>query len=132
MPVDTPLGLLDPPKNDQEAFDRAWQAFVVEKRPFGSDFGGNCVYLGELNGTTVSCAIGVQLSNHLLGRYGGSVRSISCLNRDREDISEWFKDCSEGLLSALQVTHDNSAEKKLCIREQLADLAETYGLTTPE
>lgn len=141
----------------QEAFDRVWQWFVVDKNNPSIDPGTRmCVYRGP-DGTR--CALGVLLpddlySPHLEGLNARTMFSGFFLNEDESDtiavavkpVTAWLNTelaDNDRLVVALQKAHDMAANNGLSptpplevfhreLEMRLRDLALSYRLQVPQ
>lgn len=126
----------DPPKSNQEAFDRVWQRFVVEGAPRAVRTDGFCVY--RTADGTHGCAIGCQLPDAL---YKPDLEGYGVLGLfDRASaIKEHFAATSYEFLTELQEAHDCALPRfagaakndPADLAARLQVLAYTYGLTIP-
>ena len=107
----------------QEAFNAVWQAFVVEKRPFGRD-SIKCVYRGP-NGER--CAVGVLLRDE---EYSRSMEG--CNVTTGAPFPPRFAE-SVVFLGRLQRIHDVNARNGdyTTLTDQLRALAWEYNLIIP-
>lgn len=121
----------DPPQNDQEAFDRVWQTFIVELQPRAvgteivDDGPPSCVYRTS-DGR--GCAIGCQLPDKLYWpKHEG--KSVWTLLDSAADIREHFKNVNTKLLGALQHAHDSPESANIAyFKGRLAQIAEQFEL----
>lgn len=129
-----------PPKSNQDAFNRVWQHFIVEKNPRSvqpvvtEDSG--CTYRSVMDGGKINgCGIGCMLPDHLYRREleNKSVVVITDDSLQYSGITEWFKKCSRSFLSELQLCHDRSSNEDIeHFVKDLQDLAKAFKLTVPE
>ncbi len=124
---------------NQEAFNKAWEYFVVEKRPRAYKAGG-CVYFDEFSGN--KCAIGCLCTDQEAQdlKFAG-IGSVSNYGLFR--ILEYAPSISgitEEFSISLQTAHDRPylemEDENLSFTEKitrnLAELATKYNLTIPE
>lgn len=131
------------PMSNQEAFDRVWQRFVVEKAPIAST-GIACRYrLGDSHG----CAIGVQLPDDLYipSFEGASAFQLLMVARPfngfqympEEEVNRvrrHFDRVAPALLEALQTAHDRekySMQPDRGLAVSLRNIADDFGLHIP-
>lgn len=127
----------------QDVFDKNWQYFIVENKPFGYiDF--HCTYLGS-NGE--KCAIGVcipeEIANKITEHNGCNV---SFLLSKYKEVSDLFdKNIDFTALSNLQHLHDDCAKEcadapidsdmynktHSLYKKMLTEFAEKYNLILP-
>lgn len=140
-------------QNRQNAFNTVWQAFVVDKKPFGwcaSDAetaGGKCVYRGP-NGER--CAAGQVLPDAIYSvkMEGYRASQLGAYVDDPEPYNEWVRQFGIGggqFLDELQQAHDSSVldwdaptntrrtdeEAYKVIPDKLRTFAKQFGMTVP-
>lgn len=123
--------------NNQEAFDKVWQHFLVEKNPPGYNVEqGLCHYVTE---TGARCAIGCLVSPEEARKLedaseekGGAAFSGLI---DNDLLPESLQDLDRDLGSALQVAHDDAADTasfRPTLENRLRQLALDYNLEVPK
>lgn len=133
------------PLSNQEAFDRVWNRFVVEKAPKSIE-GGVCVYRGA---DDKRCAFGLMLPEKLYRREfegmsaatvlgdndpSDQMNSIGELAHLQREIRRHFEYVSHRLLLDLQSAHDNASvtENRSTIADDLRAVAKRWNLNVPE
>lgn len=126
--------------NNQEAFDKNWQHFVVEKAQPATEHGSTrCFYLMD-DGRR--CGIGILLTKaeaHKLVEKNPGVRAIfggpTTFSPSFFDVPKSIEGMDSYFLEALQGCHDNAVMncEKFHVRFRIAmhDLAEKYNLKVP-
>lgn len=103
---------------NQSVFDKAWQAFVVEKRPASartSEGGVKCFYRSDVG----ACAIGLSIPDTL---YSTAMEEINIYRMVEHfpEIEDWFSECDTYVLTRLQTSHDNAS----CFGDQFTSRVE--------
>ena len=123
-----------PPENKQDAFNRVWQHFIVEKHDQCAVIRDSnipkCLYRKDGNG----CAVGCMMPDEMAKKCDGNQDSdnnfdIFGILERFEDVREWFKNVQKGFLKQLQVSHDMYFQD---FKEQLESIAARNGLTIPK
>ena len=122
----------------QEAFNKNWQHFVVNKQPASYDIKvGACLYRGPNN---TKCGVGLLIEDKDYNSeweegptgQGYGVRYLSGNNL----LPAYLKDISLDFLASLQGAHDRAAMKRDDftddIEVNLRELAAEYLLTIPQ
>lgn len=110
----------------QGIFDRVWQHFVVEKRPFGFN-GRACMFRTE---DGFCCAVGLLIPD---GRYTPDLEGLSPMSLVHRGILPGLFDEDIVLLNSLQDAHDGAAEfpEAGSMETRLRQKAELHRLTVP-
>lgn len=128
--------------NNQEAFDKIWDWFVVQRKPMSTN-GVSCRYRGDGG---AKCAVGVLIPDEL---YSESVEGwmaydimVNCGQTARPAVCElnrWLRKettITVQFLSDVQRLHDNQVATPLyaftqSMKDGLVRLAAQYKLKTP-
>ena len=124
---------------NQEAFNRVWQHFVVEKQPRSYVNNDGCCYRGP-NGA--KCAVGVLIPDELY-RPEMEDWSVTSLNSRADEFPTLFGPggCLAGanidLLTRIQAAHDSysiygNPEFDRYMGKRLREIAQQFSLTIPE
>lgn len=109
----------------QEAFDRVWQWFAVEKRPLSASADLGCAYRGD---DGARCAVGIFIPD---AEYASSMEGQSfCIVVDRCPSLAALPSETQSLLETLQDCHD-TAENRSGLVRKLRELAAHEGLRVP-
>lgn len=116
----------------QEAFNRSWQAFVVEGKPRSVTDGGSCRYVGE-NGAR--CIIGLCIPNDMI-RGGMEGKDVYGLFSKFPEIEALFHGPTTKF-ALLQDVHDDWEERHhgpwgAYVKTALKEFAAQHSLTIPE
>jgi len=118
--------------NQQEAFDKVWDWFVVQKNPPSvNQETGMCKFRGPKN---TKCAVGVLIPDNLYHKeYEAYVISEI---KGTETLKDLFSLLSLSFLSDLQTAHDVAAiptglKFTSKVTSELTELAATYNLKCP-
>jgi hypothetical protein len=134
------LCLPAPKLTPQDVFNKAWQAFVVEKKPASFDpQSSKCLYRGA-NGS--QCAFGLCLPDHVYSpKMEG--KAASQLIRLHPEVAALFRTddgptaqaSDEWMYDSIQAAHDHSTmyggEFTVKVERQLRAIANRYDLTIP-
>lgn len=110
---------------NQEIFNKAWQAFIVEKRELSHD-AGDCLYRGY---DGQRCAIGLCIPDDY---YHPEMEGLN-VDELEESFDIRFENPEFAMTAQLQL-HDRYIEDTNIdnMREDYIDLAKEYGLDIPE
>jgi len=120
---------------NQEAFDRVWQWFIVEKHKPGYD-GMSCVYYQNAE---TRCAIGLLLPKELAKEAKATINYIMYASLDYSDsqhvyqkIRMFLGGVNVKLLEALQGSHDAAAHSSddftVNLKHRLNAIKRKFGL----
>lgn len=131
-----------PPQSNQDAFNRVWQHFIVEKNPrsvqIHDDGNPRCLYRTIMDGGKVNgCAIGCMMADKHYQREfeNQSAESITKLltGNGTPEVREWFTLCDTDFLRDIQLAHDNVNSERIDYFEtSLRIVADEHKLTVPE
>jgi hypothetical protein len=121
----------------QQAFDKAWQRFVVEGAPqslgFNSEGDARCAYRG-VNGAR--CAIGLLIDDRdyqpeMEGRTANNLHHVGSLYHSPLVIAavSICDDDGYSLADRLQTAHDDQHAR---IRDELTEVAAQFSLAVPK
>lgn len=123
--------------NNQEAFNKIWQHFVVNKAPPSfADYAGRgiaCAYRGE-NGAM--CAVGCLIPDEMYTPHieGNAIKSIIENNHHFPKITNFLSNVDVKFLEVCQRAHDEQAGWNYFhdnIKVKLTQIASTWNLTIP-
>lgn len=121
----------EPPQDNQEAFDRVWNTFIVQRQPRAvktlSPHSGieSCLYRTE-EGT--GCAIGCQIPDALYDPRLEGKNALTLVEFEHK-IGDHFVKVTPKLLDALQRAHDDQDSVNIdYFRGRLAAVADSFGL----
>lgn len=115
--------------NNQEAFNKIWQHFIVEGNPQSmvNSFEGTCAYRG-INGPNAKCAVGCLIPDELYSK-DFEYRKINYLMEAYSEIRELFSGVNLDFLKECQYWHDYRFSE---LPDALVKLATKWNLTVPE
>lgn len=124
-------------KAQQQAFNKVWRWFIVDKRPMASAEPGKhseCLYRGP---DGARCPVGVLIPNRLyLPKFENTpVCSIAEVESTPKELRNRFKAIGVSFLDSLQEMHDNEftqAERRSDIKRLLKEFACDFDLTVPK
>lgn len=123
-----------PPQNNQDAFNRVWQFFILDNHAKSkSEDGVRCLYrgYGEGQACVVGCMMPTKMAKRADGKYDACGESaISFIVRVLPSAEEWFNGVDLGFLVALQDAHDSYDfdSNKFSL---LTNLSKAFGLSVP-
>lgn len=123
---------LTKPQNNQDALNRVYQHFIVEKNPQSTVAGEiseeRCRYRSETDrGKTNGCAIGCMIPDDM---YHPSIENLAITGAYKRvpALRDWFSTVDIGLLRQLQSAHDAHFD---IFAEVLKGIAEEFKLEYP-
>ena len=118
--------------NNQEAFDKNWQHFVVEKKPPGISESGSCLYLTR---DGHRCGVGILLTQQEAEVLRGSYIGVFTLF-ERDQVPASLMGMDQQFLESLQTAHDTATRSingsfHDAYEIRLRSMAEKYNLKVP-
>lgn len=125
---------IQPIASNQEAFDRVWQHFVVEKGERSLSPRGQCRYRGSRG---ERCAAGVLIPDELYDEGMEDHGIIELLQYetdvDTTALQEYWRNVDPYLIGKMQWAHDDSCERfHEEFEGEMRDIAKDFGLVVPE
>lgn len=130
-----------PPINNQDAFDRVWETFVVKGAPpcaVMDDIGTTqCLYRNGEHG----CHIGIMIPDQMVQELELEGDIETCLEDCGLEFNNWFANCDTEFLMRLQYVHDANmffdgepSEPYFGPHyiSDMEELADNYGLKIPK
>lgn len=111
----------------QEAFDKVWDWFIVQKKPLGHNDYESC-YIGP---DGCRCAIGVLLPPDLILTDTQQKYTVVLLRKERESVDKTLKGLDDDFVERLQSAHDSCVFRGKRIYDTLRALAKYFSLQIP-
>lgn len=119
-----------PPHSNQDAFNRVWQHFIVEKNPrCVTPNTKTCIYRNETGKN--GCAAGIMIPYKFYSTsMEGEPIDVLLKSMQVPNLVDWFKNVSTPLLCDLQKAHDSRLDLT-GVEDSLRSVAEKWDITIP-